>query len=189
MASRWISTVRSRGTLRVHNQAGAWRSQVNSALATFNRFELQVSLESTTNESEADIVVLLSGNNASYTFRRRGYGEVPLRTTFDSTIAHGKTVTAADTRTREILMAAIFLPQRLASANRGIREVVIVHEFFHAAGLNSDGDHDTQAGVFYSPMEVTHGHLRPWGTSEPAMPPITVGSRTTTALNELWRRP
>lgn len=169
------------------NSADAWSSAVDNAIRTFNRLSLAVTLETTTDESSANVVVKVSGNVGTHTFHDRFYGDVTVTANFDASLAHGKTKTVRDPDRNVIVMAAIFLPMRLEGATDGIREVVTIHELIHAAGLDDDADHDTREGVFYGQMESSGGTLKEWGTSNASMPPVRIGPNTVTRLNALWQ--
>lgn len=187
MAKPWKSSVRSAGRLLVYNDAGAWSRAVDNAISTFNGFALQVTLETTTEESDANVVVKLThGNTGSYTYRDRFYGEVPITATFDASRAHGKTKPLVDPDRGIIVFAAVFLPERLDARASAVREVVSVHEFIHAAGMDSDDDHDHREGVFYSPMEVSGATITEWGMGHPPMPPVRIGPNTVCRVNALW---
>lgn len=187
MATPWKRNVRSSGRILVYNDAGAWSGAVDNAIRTFNGLSLAVTIEKTTEEGSANVVVKLSsGNTGSHTFHDRFYGDIPVTANFDASLAHGKTKTVKDPDRGVLVLAAIFLPSRLQRGSDGVREVVIVHEFIHAAGLDDNGDHDTRDGVFYAQMEMSNGQLKEWGTSNSPMPPVRIGANTVCRLNSLW---
>jgi len=187
MATPWKNNVRSAGRLLVYNDAGAWRGVVDNAITTFNGLSLRVTLESTSDEAAANVVVKLSnGNTGSYTFHDRFYGDVTVTANFDASRAHGKTKIVKDPDRGVVVMAAVFLPQRLQGTSAGVKEIVAIHEFIHAAGMDSDGDHDRTDGVFYAIMEPSGNGLREWGTSNAAMPPVRLGTSTRSTLDGLW---
>jgi hypothetical protein len=48
---------------------------------------------------------------------------------------HGQTTTFTDPKLREIFFAAVFLPGKIKKAKKGQKEMIVVHEFIHSAGI------------------------------------------------------
>lgn len=156
-------------------------------MAVFNRQGFGVELVPVSKDEDSNIIVQLSNGAATYTYKNPDYGEIPASTNFDAAAVHGKTIPFIDPDKNIVLKAAIFLPSKLEKVTADVKEMVVVHEFIHAAGLDNK-DHDTDSGVFYSPMEKFGGKLREWGKGENVklMPPIRVGPQTLCAVRLLW---
>ncbi|MGH9820191.1 MAG: hypothetical protein ACRD43_08465, partial [Pyrinomonadaceae bacterium] len=161
MPTPWFRRAKASGQLTVVNKAGAWSTAVNKALATFNGLGFPVTLVAGTDEKNANIVVKLSMGPDSAT----SWGQTASTgSDFDPKKLHGLTVPLTETHERprktfEIIFAAIFLPGK-ADATAGQREVIAVHEFIHACGLdggmpdgskNKNQDHDSE-GIMYDIM-------------------------------------
>ena len=198
MPTTWYKRVQRSGKLTVFNKAGAWAHEAETALATFNGLGFPVTLEKTDDEKNANIVVKLSKGADSQT----NWGKTAnTGADFDPTILHGLTVPLTEIhekprKTFEIIFAAIFLPGRV-EATKKQREVIIVHEFIHACGLDGgqpDGtkdkigqDHDDR-GIFFGQMAKEGDGLIEYlhDKDAAAMPPIRVGGNTRTKIKQIW---
>jgi len=196
MPTSWFRRVKQAKELTVFNKAGAWSSVATKAIATFNGLNFPVKLTATTDERNANIVVKLSAGPDSQT----SWGQTASTgSDFDPTILHGLTITLMEVNDRkhttEIVFAAIFLPGKVKATDLQ-KEVVIVHEFIHACGLNgdpkkpkkdNDQDHEN-TGIMYDIMAPDSNGLiegsRP--TNVKAMPPIRVGPQTLSKLKLIW---
>ena len=197
MPTAWFKRVKNSGVLTVFNKAGKWSSAVENARGTFNKQGFPVRLDSTTDEKNANVVVKLSmgpdsqdswGNTAS------------TDSDFDPKRLHGQTITITEIHkkprlTVEVIFAAVFLPGKV-EATAEQKEVIIVHEFIHACGLDGgqpdgskkkDQDHDSE-GILYDIMVPMNKGLiegsKPDGVSE--MPPIRVGGHTRCKIQSIW---
>jgi hypothetical protein len=120
---------------------------------------------------------------------------------FDPSILHGLTVPLTEThekprKTFEIIFAAIFLPGKVKASQKQ-QEVIIVHEFFHACGLDGglpDGtkdangmDHDS-AGIMFGQMAKDGDGLIEYlhDKNAVAMPPIRLGGQTQCKIQMIW---
>ena len=105
---------------------------------------------------------------------------------FKSDGLHGLTFKFSDEKTKEHLFAVIFLPGKAKTATKKQKEVVIVHEFIHACGVD---EHDT-FGIMFGVMAEEGGGLIEYIKTEGAnpMPPIRVGSKTLSVMQNLWPR-
>lgn len=191
MAIPWERVVKRRGKLRVHNKAGGWSGAVTSAIATFNALGFPVQLETETNESSAEIVVVLSNGHDSYP-----HPQMKIQADFDATQLHGEARTLRDPDRNVIVFAAIFLPGKVTDVTARQKEVIIVHEFIHAAGLNgvrADGSEDPNddhesVGIMFAQMQKRDGGLLEYLPDKGAQPmtPIRVGPQTRTKINSVW---
>ena len=191
MAIPWERAVKRRGKLRVHNKAGAWSAAVTSAVGSFNSLGFPVQLVDEPNESSAEIVVILSTGADSYP-----HPQMKIKANFDATQLHGEARTLRDPDRNVIVFAAIFLPGKVTDVTARQKEVIVVHEFIHAAGLNgvrADGsddpndDHDSQ-GIMFPQMQKRDGGLLEYLPDKGAQPmtPIRVGAQTRTKINAVW---
>ena len=191
MAIPWERVVNRRKKLRVHNKAGAWSAAVTSAVATFNTLGFPVQLVDEPNENSAEVVVLLSNGHDSYPHPQK-----KIQAQFDATKLHGEARTLRDPDRNVIVFAAIFLPGKVSNVTARQKEVIVVHEFIHAAGLNGvrdDGsddpndDHDS-AGIMFPQMQQKDGGLLEYLPDKGAQPmtPIRVGPQTRSKINSVW---
>ncbi len=137
---------------------------------------------------KANVVIKLSSGTGSHTIEDPYFGKVTVTATFDASAAHGKTKTLVDPDKKVIMNAAVFLPNKLKDATPATKEIVVIHELIHAAGLADNKDHDKTSGVFYSPLEYDSGKLVEWGSGGKfrPMPPVRVGAETLCKLKSLW---
>jgi len=191
MAIPWERVVKRSGKLRVHNKAGAWSAAVTSAITTFNTLGFPVQLVNEPNESSAEIVVMLSNGSSTYS-----HPLAEIKVTFEAEKLHGKAKTLWDPDKKEIRFAAVFLPGKVMNLTARQKEVITVHEFIHAAGLNgikADGskdpndDHDSQ-GIMFPSMQLVNGGVLEYMPDKGAQPmtPIRVGAQTRTKINAVW---
>ena len=97
---------------------------------------------------------------------------------------HGQTSNFSDFKSKEIIFAVVFLPGKAKKATRKQKEIVVVHEFIHACGMD---EHDT-VGIMFSVMKEEDGGLIEYLKTKGAkpMPPIRVGSLTLCIMQNLW---
>lgn len=181
MASPWIKGIRNKKQLKVYDKASAWSSEVNTAIASFNKLPFGVTLVKAAAEKKADIVVILAAGAAEYNFSGAVAKTGPR---FKSDGLHGMTAKFSDEKTKEHLFAVIFLPGKAKTATKKQKEVIIVHEFIHACGVD---EHDT-VGIMFGVMAEEDGGLIEYMKTEGAkpMPPIRVGSKTLSVMQKLW---
>jgi hypothetical protein len=86
-----------------------------------------------------------------------------------------------------IFFAAVFLPGKIKKATDCQKEMIVVHEFIHSAGLNDKDWHDS-AGIMFSPMKEDGGGLIEYIPDKGVkpMPPIRVGAQTMCKMKMLW---
>lgn len=187
MATPWKKKVRLAAKLTAKNHGGGWKSVVEGAIKKFNTLGFGVSYESVSSD-KADVVIKLSDGAGKHTFEDPYYGKVTVNVVFNATAAHGKTRTLVDPDKNVIMNAVVFLPNKLRKADPKTKEIVVIHELIHAAGLDDNKDHDKISGVFYSPLEYSSGKLVEWGSGGkfPPMPPVRVGVETKCKLRKLW---
>ena len=181
MASRWIKGIRNKKQLKVYDKAAAWSSEVSTAIASFNTLPFGVTLVKTATEKKANIVVILAAGAAEYNFS----GAVAKTgASFKSDGLHGLTSKFSDEKTKEHLFAVIFLPGNAKTPTKKQKEVVIVHEFIHACGMD---EHDT-VGIMFGAMAKEGGGLIEFMKTKGAkpMPPIRVGAKTLSVMRKLW---
>jgi hypothetical protein len=191
MPTPWLKRIRKTGQLTVNNKASAWATAVDTAVTTFNNLGFGVNLVSEKEEKSANIVVKLSDGSEVY----EHYGD-KATAKFPADELHGQTSTLVDQKKHEIFFAVIFLPGKVKKASNKQKEVIIVHEFIHACGLNGllpDGSKDPNAdhdstGVMFPQMKVDGTGLIEYlpDKGAKAMPPIRVGARTLCKARLLW---
>jgi hypothetical protein len=197
MPTPWFRRVKQAGELTVFNNGGTWSSDVEKALATFNGLGFPVKLVKTTDEKNALIKVKLAMGPDSVS----SWGNtVSTKSDFDPSFLHGLTVPLTEIherkRTFEIIFAGIFLPGKAEATSRQ-REVIVVHEFIHACGLDegqTDGskdakgqDHDV-VGIMFPQMKTQGDGLIEYLAEKDAAPmtPIRVGSQTRCKIQMIW---
>jgi hypothetical protein len=197
MPTAWYKRAQTAGALTVFSKAGKWAHEVEKARLTFNNQGFPVTLNKADDEKHADIVVKLSTGPDSQT----SWGDTASTDSdFDPKRLHGQTVTITKIyegrKTRiEVTFAAVFLPAK-AEATAEQREVIAVHEFIHACGLDGglpngtkskSQDHDNE-GIMYDIMVPMNKGLiegsKPDGVQE--MPPIRVGGKTRCKIQDIW---
>lgn len=198
MSVPWKSSVKSTGKLRVFNSAGAWSADVDKAVAKFKTLGFPVELVPESNEKSANVVVRLASGPDSYQFDSPDFDSIKLKTAADfrPDAPHGSTVPVFPEQYGEILFAVIFLPGMLTQPSAGLKEVVIIHELIHAAGMvskekdkqkNKKESHDND-GIMYDIMTTAGGGLiegtMPKGKKP--MPPIRIGSKTRSEIKSAW---
>jgi predicted Zn-dependent protease len=188
-----LKRIKKTGQLTVFNKAGIWAAAVDSAIATFNNLALGVKLVGEKEEKSANIVVVLANGPDQYKY----YGDTAkTRSDFKPDGLHGQTTTLTDGKLNEIFFAVIFLPGKVKKATNKQKEVVVVHEFIHACGLDGglpDGkkdpnqDHDS-VGIMFGQMKEADDRLIEYLSEKGAqpMPPIRVGGRTFCKLQTIW---
>ena len=182
MPTPWLKRIVATGQLTVFNKAGAWTDSVNTAMASFNNLAFGVTLVAAKKESSADIVVLLAHGPQQYT-----HGPDTTQTTWDFTLEHlhGETRTLIDDHLKAIYFAAVFLPGKNKKPTKGQKEVITVHEFIHACGVE---EHETSshAGIMYDVMTPDGDGLKEPTPEGEKMPPIRVGPKTLSRMQTLW---
>ena len=183
MANKWQDHIRTSGELKVHNMAGKWSPSVNNAIRLFNGLGFGVKLVNTPQRTEANIVVKLSLQNADSYTHKVGRDEHVIKVNFDANGVHGKARTLVEQNRHgsEIFFAAVFLPGKRNTVNQ-LKELIIVHEFIHAAGMNEDHD---PSGIMADMMSVI-GNTFVEIKGAPPMPPIRVGGKTMCMMRDLW---
>lgn len=136
MGIKWANHVRRTGELRVFNKATAWAGPVAKAIGAFNDLSLGVKLVPETEIAKANIVVILSNGPDKYDFKDPWFeGTAKTRADFKADKLHGHCSTLKDPKKNEIVFAVVFLPGKIKATNEQ-KQVVVVHEFIHACGLN-----------------------------------------------------
>lgn len=193
MPTPWFKRYRDTGELKVFSKAKAWATPVKDAIATFNSQGFGVKLVTTDVEKDANIVVILTNGPDKYKY----YGDTAdTGPNFKGDTLHGSAVTLTDQKRNEIFFAAVFLPGKVKGATNGQKEMVVVHEFIHACGLDgglpnggkdNKQDHDS-VGIMFSTMKKDGNGLTEYLADKGAvsMPPIRVGSQTTAKLKTIW---
>ena len=194
MPTKWNRGAREKGELRVYNMGGGWSAAVTAAIATFNTLGFPVKLVSVKDKDVADIHVKLS-NGKDFIEK----GTIKLMAEFTADTYHGKARTyATGTKWIEIDFAGVFLPGRLQTVTPKQKEVITVHEFIHACGLDGgipgggqhpNMDHD-DVGVMVGLMKVDGDGLIEYmpEASATRMTPIRVGGKTHCAMRMLWTK-
>jgi hypothetical protein len=180
MGVPWIDSIKNSGQLSVFNKAPAWSDGFHAALIDFNHLGLGVKLVEAKNEKSANVVVLVSSGPGQYNYQ----GDIASTdNNFKPDRLHGQTAALAHDEVKDRFFAAIFLPGKVKGTKKQ-REVIIVHEFIHAAGMV---EHDT-VGIMFPQMKESDGGLLEYLPEQgaTAMPPIRVGSKTATIIRGLW---
>jgi hypothetical protein len=181
VAIPWIKKIREGGQLTVFNKANTWTDAVNASIDAFNRLSFGVTLVKAKDEKSANIVLVLANGHTEYTYQGTtvtpGAGFSPDR-------LHGKTrAYYYEQSPKEIFFAVTFLPGKVNGTKKQ-KEVIVVHEFIHAAGMD---EHDDRGIMFAQMGEDGDGlieYLHDKGSK--AMPPIRVGGQTACIMNMLW---
>ena len=187
MPTPWLKRVKDKKELKVFNKAGSWGSTLGTAMKTFNDLGLGVRMRAETNEKAANVVVILANGPSSYTFDDSFYGTTKITTTagFKSELPHGNTKPLVDPDRNAIVFAPIFLPGKFKASDRQ-KEVIIVHEFFHACGIEQD-EHDDNGVMVAQMMPSGDGLLEALPDKDSkAMPPIRVGKKTRNNIKQVW---
>lgn len=198
MPTKWNRGVRETGQLKIFNKAGGWSAAVDAAVGSFNNLGLGVQLVKVRDEEAANVVVVLG--NGGDTYSRGTYVATPPPNKFKPDQLHGFAWTRASSSRRgrdvEIDFAVVFLPGRVANATAKQKEVITVHEFIHAGGLNGgmpngddapNKDHDSE-GIMYPQMAVAGDGLIEYLHEKNTAPmtPIRVGTKTRCTMRMLW---
>jgi hypothetical protein len=169
------------GQLSVFNKANAWTDAVIAAIEAFNRLSLGATLVKAKDEKSANIVLMLANGHTDYTYQGTtvtpGVGFSPDR-------LHGMTrAFYYDESPKEIFFATIFLPGKVHGTKKQ-REVIVVHEFIHAAGMD---EHDDR-GIMFAQMGESGDGLIEYlhDKASKTMPPIRVGGQTACIMKMLW---
>ena len=155
MPAQWLRRIRRTGQLTFFNKASGWTVPIEAAVKSFNTLSLGVQFVAERTEKAANVVlVLANGPGVKYKY----YGDTAeTEQDFVGDRLHGQTATLADSKEpKEIFFAVIFLPGKLAKATKSQKEMVVVHEFIHACGLNDW--HDT-VGLMFPDMQEQSGGL------------------------------
>ncbi|MCB1985892.1 MAG: hypothetical protein H6936_00395 [Burkholderiales bacterium] len=186
-----------------------WSRLFAQGLSEFNRISdqshLGIRLERSRDlpsESQdgADIMVSASNGNIP-----RGYPGSSQTIHFNGTGLHGRTFSLSRSP-GGLFKCFVHVPSspqvsigvdRRRRVGRPIGLCILVHEFIHCCGLSND-EHvpigTRGGGIFCFPGEVITGSraeedgLRPWGTSDPLMPPLILDSITADRIRTLWQQ-
>jgi hypothetical protein len=172
MQSAWSASVKKSGILRVYNGApGKWVSVFKKSVDAFNELSeangLGVKFQAAGSATDAEVTIKV--------------GKAP----FPGAV-HGITQLGVDSITGNTVIAEITLPSDTTDMNTQIMEVVMVHEFIHACGL--DNKEHGNDGVFYSPLSKSGGRMivpEPKKQDVP-MPPLRMDPGTVSKIQSLW---
>ena len=176
----WIDSIKDSGQLLVFNKAPSWADGFHAAMLDFNQLGLGVKLVEAKEEKAANVVVLVSSGPGQYDYQ----GDIASTDgDFKPDRLHGQTAALAHDELKDRFFAAIFLPGKVKGTKKQ-REVIIVHEFIHAAGMV---DHDS-VGIMFPQMKESSDSLIEYlpDKGAKAMPPIRVGSKTAKIVKDLW---
>ena len=180
MATPWTKHIRENGELSVFNKATLWVDAVNAAVKAFNTLSLGVTLTTAKDEKSANIVLVLASGHTEYTYQGT---TVSTPNDFRADRLHGKTRALIEDPPKEIFFAVTFLPGKVKGTKKQ-KEVVVVHEFIHAAGMDEHDDN----GIMFPQMQESGDGLLEYlpDKGAKAMPPIRVGGQTSCILRMLW---
>jgi len=187
MATKWSADVIKGGKLFVFNDAGGWTAVVGKAMVSFNHLNLGVELKPAKTDDDANVIVRVSQGTSSYTYKNPAYGDSEGKAHFDAAAVHGKTLPFIDPDNKIMLKAAVFLPEKLKGVSDGIKEMVAIHEFIHACGLDND-DHDPIDGLFVAKLVPVGGKLLELMNTggKNGMPPARVSGGTRQKIKSNW---
>lgn len=192
MPTKWFKRFRETGQLTVFDKSGSWSPALKKAITTFNSLGFGVKLvETKEKERDANIVVMLAEGGESYSYDRNS-----LKADFSTEKMHGRTHTVVHPRRFEIEFSLVYLPGKVKDASMRQKEVIIVHELLHAAGLNGSfigGVHDKEQdhediGIMSAKfINKGDGAVEMYADKDtPAMTPIRVGPQTMCKIRSLW---
>jgi len=189
--SQWISRVRSAGVLRFKRGrtvgAGTWSTVIAASLQEINGL-LRTSRVNLAFEEAAESTQLEIEATGGAIPGHAGGGTLPSDRHGETRLMKGGPAGAADSELR-IQRGWIYLPAtpggRSRNPQRGLMQVMMVHEFLHAAGLRAHSR--AMDDVMASPMENgSNGKVHPWGGLGQDMPPCIIRGNTVTRLVSLW---
>ena len=184
MPTPWLGRIRRTGQLSVFNKATAWSGPVAAAIQDFNHLAFGVRLVVAAEERNADVVLILATGPTKHSH----FGDT-VETAPDFVVddLHGQCSTLTDKRRNEIFFAGVFLPGKVKDATAGQKEVIVLHELIHAAGMNEKNDHDS-VGIMFFGWKREDGKLLEYMPEKGArpMPPIRVGAKTLCTIKSLW---
>jgi len=185
MPQEWLKRIKKTGQLTAFNKATAWSVPVAAAIKTFNSLGFGVTIVAE-KEEKATNIVLLFANGPGENYKYHG-DTATTDSDFIGDALHGQSTTFTDPKLGVIFFAAVFLPGKIKKATDGQKEMIVVHEFIHSAGLNDRDCHDS-AGIMFSPMKEDGGGLIEYIPDKGVkpMPPIRVGAQTMCKMKMLW---
>ena len=185
MATPWLKRIRLTGELLVFNKAGAWSADVDKAIKTFNSLGLGCKMTPTKDENSAHVVIILAKGKKNQVYSINHYGDVATSNqNFQSDQLDGQTATLKDDKRKELFFAGIFLPGNYPKPTADQKEMIVVHELIHAAGMN---EHDSY-GIMFSHMIADGKGILEYLHDEGAksMPPIRLGGMTKCKVQLAW---
>jgi len=196
MPTPWLNKIRRTGQLTVHNLGGTWAPAVDSALAKFNTLGLPVKLAAEKNKDAANVVVKFSEGAETYPYNGPSY-TASAKANFDAKLMHGQTSTMADADRHQIFFAVIFLPGKIMTLTTEQKELITIHEFIHACGLDGglgNGTHDKKGqdhdtvGIQVAQLKVDGRGLIEYMPEKNAkgMYPVRIGAQTICKLQRIW---
>ena len=181
MSMKWLARIRKTGKLTAFNLAASWGTVFEKARKSFNTLKLGVEIVLADDEKSANIVVVLADGPKQYPY----FGQIlKTKSTFKADGLHGQTSSVSDDIAKENFFAAIFVPGLLKNTTMDQKEMLLVHEFIHAAGMN---EHDSEGIMFATMAKEGSGlieYLHEKDTK--SMPAIRVGGQTKCIMQSLW---
>jgi hypothetical protein len=180
MANKWFKRFREARELPYINKATSWKTAVEAAVVSFNKLELNVQLVPAKEEKDALVAFVMANGPTKHPFPG---GVSETKPDYKPDGLHGQTSAHLDRR-NEIYYATVFLPGKADNTTKQQKEMVVVHEIFHACGMD---EHDTD-GIMYDKFRNDGAGLielvAPAGAK--AMPPIRLGGMTSSIMRQLW---
>jgi hypothetical protein len=192
----WADNVRQKGELAIFRDGkigGTWGTVFNQSIAAFNRLSGHLKLGVVLKESKhapvdggggADVGVSTANGVIALTYEGTAYPD-----TLTGTGLHGLTRTVTrQTAITVVEKAFIFLPQQPKTlpptggwqpVGTNVMEVILVHEFIHACGLEKH----TPGDVFQDVPSI-EGNIVKAGNVR--MPPIFISGSTASRIQALW---
>jgi hypothetical protein len=203
MATPWTKKIKQTGKLSVYadpSMGGIWSGVFRRALHDFNTLSSHHKLRVTLTESKtgggADVTVAAASGVAS-----SSYGGDSMQDTFTGKELKGRThqyaykLGAAQAMEKAFVFVPatpqISSPNGIRAAGADVLRVILVHELFHAAGLQN-GDH-TNDDLFYGNPQPAVGDTPAGdrlsvslGGKQVKLPPLILSAVTAGKVRDLW---
>lgn len=182
MSDPWFRRFKKSGQLTYFNKATAWDAAVGKAIETFNGLGFGCKFVPADDEHSALVVIVLATSaKTTYPYQNRTLSPTDK---FNPEELDGHCSKLKDGNPLTIYFACIFLPGKTKGATPGQKEMVVLHELIHAAGMD---EHDDR-GIMFSHMVPQGDGLIEYLHDKDAkpMPPLRMGSRTRCTVPSLW---
>jgi hypothetical protein len=186
VATKWSAHIITSGKLFVFNDAGHWSNIVVKAITSFNNLNVGIELKPVKTDDQANIIVRVSKGISLYTYKNPAYEDFVGKAHFDAAAVHGMTLPFIDPINKIMLKAAVFLAEKLKEVTDAVKEMVAVHEFIHACGLDNS-DHDPIDDLVVAGLVNSGGKLiEPLNTGGKNYMPARVSGGTRSKITSNW---